>query len=142
MLLERVLDLRAGQRQRHELVPEWLAGKDIGVGHRPIRLFRNIGADAARIGQGDHRSAILVGAGRGELRVGDDIAEHALAGIVGCARQRFRDRSRRAVGERRRHLVVGLDQRSLFRIFCVGAGAHDDIVGPGADDIACRVIEF
>ena len=142
MLLERVLDLRAGQRQCHQLIPERLTGEDIGVAHRPLRLFRNVGADAAGIGEGDHRSAILVGTGRGQLRVGDDIAERALAGVVGRARQRFRDRSRRAVGDRRGNLVVGQDQRGLLRIPGIGGGAHDDIVSPGTDDVARDGIEL
>ena len=47
------------------------------------------------------------GTGRGQLSVGDDIAERALAGIVRRARQRVRDRSRAAVGERCGNFIVG-----------------------------------
>ncbi len=80
--------------------------------------------------------------GRGQLGVGDDIAERALAGVVGRARQRFRDRSRAAVGDRRGKLVVRFKQRGLFRVPGIGGGADDDVVGLGADDVARRRIEL
>ena len=142
MLLEHVLDLLAGQRQRHQLIAERLAGEQIGVGHRAILLPRNIGAHAAGIGEGDHRAAVCRGAGRGELGVGDDIAERALAGIVGHARQRFRHRARRTVGDRRGNPVVGFKQRGLFGVLGKRCGADDVVVGLGADDVARDGIEL
>src|ERR1700730_8034851 len=110
--------------------------------YRAILFLRNIGADTAGIGQRDHGAAILVGAGRGQLRVGDDIAKHALAGLVGHARQRVGDRSRPALGDRSGELVVSRDQRGLVRILGQGGIADDDIVGLGADDVVRRGIEF
>ena len=72
----------------------------------------------------------------------DDIAQRALAGIVGRARQRCRDRPRAAVGDRCGKLVVSLQQGGLFRIAGIVAGANDDVVSPGTDDVACRRVEL
>ena len=53
------------------MIPERLAGEYIGVGHTTFRFLRNIGADAARIGECDHGSAVLVDAGRGQLGISE-----------------------------------------------------------------------
>src|SRR6202041_4209832 len=81
-------------------------------------------------------------AGCGDLGVGDDIAERALAGIVGRARQAVRDRPRPAVGDRCGDFIVSFQQRGLLGIAGIAVGADDDVVGFGADDIARRRIEL
>jgi hypothetical protein len=55
------------------------------------------------------------------LRIGNDIAERALAGIVGDARQRRGDDARSPVGDGGGDLVVGLEQRGLIRVLGVAA---------------------
>ena len=88
MLLQHVLDLFPGQRDRHQLIAERLAGEQVAIGHRAVLSARYVGPHAAGIGEGDDRAAFRLRAGCRELRVGDDVAERAFAGVVGRARQR------------------------------------------------------
>ena len=58
--------------------------------------------------------------------------------VVGRVRQRFGDRSGPAVGDRRGDFIVGRQQRGLLGILGIDAGADDDVVGLGADDVVGR----
>jgi len=74
LLLQRSLDLRAGQVQRYQLVAERLACEQVSISHRAVLLPGDIGADAAGISHGNHGAAVLLAAGGGELRIRNDIA--------------------------------------------------------------------
>ena len=89
----------------------------------------------------DDGAAVLRVLRRRQLRIGDDVAERTLAGVVRQARQRLRYRSRRTVGDGGSELVVGVDQRGLLCIIGERGIGDDDVLGFRADDVARRGIE-
>src|SRR3954453_6319826 len=82
LLLQHVLELAARERHGDEPVAKRLAGENVAEGDRAVLLWNDVGADAAGIGERDDGTAILGVPGRGELRVRNDVAERAFAGLV------------------------------------------------------------
>ena len=140
LLFQRGLDLRACQRQRDKLVAERLCREHVAVAHRAVRAAEDVGANAAGIGEGDHRAGRFR---RRQMGIRDDIAERAFAGgHVRYARQRFGQRSGRPRRDRRGDLVIGCEQSGLGGIGRVGRGVHDEVIGLGADHVAGRAVEL
>ena len=107
----------------------------------PSSLRCETRADPARIGEGDHGAALVRGAGGGELGVGDHLAQRALAGRIDVTRQIRRDRADGTLRQRLHQTVVGGDQLGLLGRLGIGVGAHDQVVGLGAHDVARLGVE-
>ena len=88
--------------------------------------------------QRDLRAGVLR---RGELGVGDHLADRGFAGRVGIQRQRRADAADHALGQRHRELLVGRDQLGLDRILREAVGAHDHVVGRRIDHVAGLRVE-
>jgi len=78
-----------------------------------------------------------------QLGIGDDIAERGFPpASFGVRDSVWVIEACQAVGDRGCEFIVGGKQRGLLRILDIGAGADNDVVGLGADDVAGRGIEL
>ena len=72
-------ELPAGQALHDQIVAEGLGGEELAEGDAAVRRGNDVGAHAGLVGEGDLRAASFRRAGRGEMGVGDQVAEHGLA---------------------------------------------------------------
>ncbi len=153
LLLEQAAQLGAGQVHHDQRIPERQHGLGVAEvgGQRGVRGLEVL-ADAAIVHEADLRA---LGAGRGQHRVGDQVAQRRLAGLVGLARHAGRAEFAERLGQRGAAALLDVRQvaadlrvgRELFRVHHdipdvdVGHRAADrvDLHRDARQQVPCRI---
>ena len=131
LLLQYKLDLRAGECEGDERVAERLGCKHVAPGHGSASHLQDIRADAAKTRKGDHCPAALIRRRNGQLRIGQNVAEHAFAILVLRPSQRLGDETRPvdSVCLLLSQCRVETRQFGLRRVLGKGLRPHNDVLG-------------
>ena len=84
LLLEKLLELRSGQRDGHQRVRERVHGEQLGEHHAAVCAVQDVRAQPAGVHQRELRAARTGLARRPQVRIRHQVAQHALARAAGC----------------------------------------------------------